>query len=224
MNIKETIYGIVKSIFPLAIVIIMLQALFIGFSLESFFVFTVGVIVTIIGFSLFLIGAETSLLPIGEIIGVSLITKAKLWFILAFVVSLGFAFTVAEPGVQLLANQTEIVNKYLLIATVSLGVGVFLGLALLRFVFAIPLKVLLLGSYSLIFLIAAISPANFFPIAFDAGGVTTGPMAVPFILALGFGVTSIKGIEKQTHESFGFVALASIGPILAVLILGVIFG
>ncbi len=226
MNIKETIIEVSLSILPLTMVVLIMQFFLLDFTFEFFFVFIIGVLISIIGFSLFIIGAKLSLLEIGEIIGRKLITKAKLWFVIFFGVALGFAVTLAEPGVQVLSDQVDMLDnsggsKWILVITISLGVGIFLALALFRYIFNISLKKILIFSYLSIFIVGIFSSPQFFSIAFDAGGVTTGPMAVPFILALGFGVSSLNRITKATHERFGFIALASIGPILAVLIMGV---
>ncbi|PAM96551.1 hypothetical protein B4N84_01705, partial [Flavobacterium sp. IR1] len=116
------------------------------------------------------------------------------------------------------------VSSNILIYTVALGVAIFVGLAMLRIVLNIPITYLLIGGYGLAFSLAAFTPAHFVPISFDAGGVTTGPMTVPFILALGVGVASVLRGKSASSDGFGLVALASIGPILAVLVLGVIYG
>jgi len=229
MNIKDIILEIIYSIIPLTIFIFILLLLFIDISIKSIIIFVIGVLMATIGFILFVIGANVSLLPLGKKIGQSLITKTSLWFVIGLIVALGFALTVAEPAVLVFAPQTDIVingivPSYLLIIVMALGVGIFLGLALLRFIFNISLKTLLISCYIFIFIFSYLAPYQFFTIAFDSGGVTTGPIISPFLLALGLGLTSIKGIAKGTEESFGFVALASIGTILAVLILGVIIG
>lgn len=228
MNIRETIIEVLYAIMPITIVIFILQLTLVRFPMEVFVSFLVGVIITILGFTLFLIGVRTSLLSIGEMVGVSLMKSGKLWFAIGFGISIGFAVTVAEPGVQVLANQIESVSygeisKHLLVAVVSLGVGIFLALSLLRVVFKIPLTLLMMGGYALVFILALFSSPEFFAVSFDAGGATTGPVTVPFILALGVGMSSVRGAKTSSDDSFGFVGLASIGPILAVLVLGVIF-
>ncbi|MGI6329585.1 MAG: DUF1538 domain-containing protein [Bacilli bacterium] len=228
MNIKETLIDVLKSILPITFIILILEFFFKTKEFLDIIVFLIGVLIVIIGFTLFLIGTKSSLLPLGELVGKTIISQAGLWSILLFGFILGFAVTMAEPGVQLLADHTDYVfggfiSKYLVLVVVSLGIGIFLVLSLLRSIFSIPLKYLLFSSYILVFILAYFSAPDFFPIAFDAGGVTTGPVTVPFIMALGVGITSIKGIKKTSDENFGFVGLASIGPILAVLLLGVIF-
>ena len=152
----------------------------------------------------------------------------NLWLIIGLGIALGFAVTISEPGLQVLADQVMDVSngeipKSLLMVTVSLGLGIFLALSLVRIIYKISLRIILLGSYILVFLLAIFSSPNFFAVSFDAGGVTTGPMTVPFILAFGVGMSSVSGAKTTSGDSFGFVGLASVGPILAVLILGMIF-
>jgi hypothetical protein len=162
-------------------------------------------------------------------IGSTLPKSKKIWLIIAVGFILGFVVTVAEPDVRVLAQQIDDVSggeisQMVLIYSVALGVGIFVALAMARIIFKIQLKWLLLGGYSVVFLLAAITPNTFIPISFDAGGVTTGPMTVPFILALGVGVASVLRSKSSSSDSFGLVALASIGPIISVQILGVIYG
>jgi hypothetical protein len=182
-----------------------------------------------IGLILFLLGVHIGLLPIGEMIGSALPKMGKAWLVVFWGFLLGFVATVAEPDVRVLALQVDqvangAISRNLLIYTVALGVAIFVGLAMLRILLKIPITYLLVGGYGLIFLLAAFTPAHFVPISFDAGGVTTGPMTVPFILALGVGVASVLRGKSASTDGFGLVALASIGPILAVLVLGVVYG
>jgi hypothetical protein len=142
---------------------------------------------------------------------------------------LGFVVTVAEPDVQVLALQVDTVSggtisKKLIVASIALGVGIFVALALLRIFLRIPIAYLLGVGYVIVFILALFAPPEFVAVSFDAGGVTTGPMTVPFILALGIGVASVSGGHKRNeNNSFGLIALASLGPVLAVLVMGIIF-
>ena len=228
-DFKDTIKEVVYAVIPITLVVIILQFSIIWLPFEMFLQFLVGVVFVTIGLILFLLGVHIGLLPVGEMIGSALPKTNKLWMILFFAFLLGFVVTVAEPDVRVLANQIDLVSNgeissNILIYSVALGVGIFVALAMLRIIFNIKITHLLMVGYGLAFLIAAFTPANFIPISFDAGGVTTGPMTVPFILALGVGVASVLKGKASSSDSFGLVALASIGPILAVLILGVIYG
>lgn len=228
-HIKDTVKEVVYAIIPLSLVVIVLQFTIIGMPMEMFIQFIIGVVFVSIGLILFLLGVHIGLLPVGEMIGAALPKMGKAWLVVFFGFLLGFVATVAEPDVRVLAIQVDlvsngVVSSNLLIYTVALGVAIFVGLAMLRILLNIPITYILIAGYGLVFLLAAFTPANFVPISFDAGGVTTGPMTVPFILALGVGVASVLRGKSASTDGFGLVALASIGPILAVLVLGVIYG
>ncbi|GHV77565.1 membrane protein [Spirochaetia bacterium] len=166
-----------------------------------------------------------SMIPMGEGIGVQLTRTTKLGLVLLVCFLMGVIITIAEPDLQVLAAQVPSIPPLRLILAVALGVGLFLALAIFRILFKIPLSALLLIFYGILFAVAIIVPslANFIPVAFDSGGVTTGPMTVPFILAMGVGLASVRSDKDSQDDSFGLVALCSIGPILAVLFLGVFF-
>jgi len=194
-------------------------------SSEDYIRFVGGVVLVCLGLLLFFLGTQVGIIPIGEMIGEYLPSTGKMCLVLLFGLLLGFAVTVAEPDVQVLATQVDLasegaVPKIVLIAAVGVGVAVFIAVALVRLIKGLPISYFLLVSYALVLLLALFTPENYVPIALDSGGVTTGPMTVPFILALGVGVASAFSGKR---DSFGFVALASVGPILAVLILGVLF-
>lgn len=182
--------------------------------------FFLGSILIIVGMGIFTLGAETSMTPIGNRIGTSLTKSRNLPLILLVSLVLGFAITIAEPDLQVLAETVPHINSTVLLVTVGLGVGFFLAVCMLRIIRGIRLRWLLLLFYGVVFVLAALADSNFLSVAFDSGGVTTGPMTVPFILALGVGVSNIRSDRKAEADSFGLVALCSIGPILAVLVLG----
>ena len=182
--------------------------------------FLAGSLLIILGMGLFSLGAEASMTPIGSRIGTALTKTRRLPLILGVSFLLGFAITIAEPDLQVLAKTVPHINSALLLVTVGVGVGFFLAVCMLRILTGVKLRWLLLGFYALVFLLAAFTDASFLGVAFDSGGVTTGPMTVPFILALGVGISHIRSDDRAESDSFGLVALCSIGPILAVLILG----
>ena len=182
--------------------------------------FLLGSVLIIVGMGIFTLGAETSMTPIGNRIGTSLTKSRNLPLILLVSLVLGFAITIAEPDLQVLAETVPHINSTVLLVTVGLGVGFFLAVCMLRIIRGIQLRWLLLLFYGIVFALAAFADSDFLSVAFDSGGVTTGPMTVPFILALGVGVSNIRSDKKAEADSFGLVALCSIGPILAVLVLG----
>ena len=228
-TLKETLIDVLKSFVPLSLLITVLQFTVVFLPMAVFIDFILGAILASIGIYLFLLGVEVGLSPVGEMVGQSLTKTGKLSLILGFGFLLGFVVTIAEPGVQVLSNQVEFVSggevpRVVLLLFVSLGIGIFVALSLLRMIFNISLLKLLGAGYLVIFVLALLTPTSFVPIALDAGGATTGAMAVPFILALGVGVTSVLSKKAKSSESFGLIALASVGPVIAVLLLGVIYG
>lgn len=177
----------------------------------------------VVGMGLFSIGAETSMTPIGTRIGSALTKSRKLWLILLVSCILGIVITIAEPDLQVLATTAPHINSTVLLLTVSVGVGLMLAVCMWRILAGVRLRNLLIILYAVAFILAFFSDKSFLSIAFDSGGVTTGPMTVPFILALGMGVSHIRSDKKAAADSFGLVALCSIGPIISVLILGLFY-
>lgn len=230
-TVKETIQEVVYAIMPLTVLVLILQYTLIWLPFESVLQFLVGVIFVSTGLALFLIGVHIGLLPVGEMIGSALPKTGKVWMILLFSFILGFAVTVAEPDVHVLAGYVDQVSdgaiaKWTLILPVALGLGIFVALSMARIILNVSIKWLLIASYIVVFALALSPwmPAEFIPISFDAGGVTTGPMAVPFILAFGVGIASVLRSDDKPADGFGLVALASIGPLIAVLLLGMLYG
>lgn len=218
-KIKESL----SSVLPVTLIVLGLLATFIPVPASMLICFVIGAIMVIVGMGFFTLGAETSMTPIGEYMG-SRLTKSKSLVLVIFVsFFVGLLITVSEPDLTVLANQVSSVPNLILILSVGAGVGLFLVAAMLRILFGIKLKYLLIFFYVAVFALAFIIPDNFLAIAFDSGGVTTGPMTVPFIMALGIGVSSIRSDSDAENDSFGLVALCSVGPILAVMILSLFF-
>ena len=189
-------------------------------STDLLLAFLVGAIMIVAGMGLFSLGAEQSMTPIGNKIGTTLTKTKNLPLIIGVSFLLGFAVTVAEPDLQVLAETVPNINKTVLLVTVGVGVGLFMSFCMVRILYGLSLRWVLIVCYAVIFILAAFSDKNYLCIAFDSGGVTTGPMTVPFILALGVGVSNVRSDKRAEADSFGLVALCSIGPILSVLILG----
>ncbi len=173
----------------------------------------------IVGMSLFTLGADNSMLPMGNHIGASLTKIKKLWIAILICFLVGTIITTAEPDLTVLAKQVSSVPSSVLIIAVSVGVGIFLSFALLRIIFKIKLNIILLISYLLAFLIALFSKSQLFAVGFDSGGVTTGPITSPLILALGVGICSVLEGKHSQEDSFGLLSLCAVGPILTVLLL-----
>ena len=185
--------------------------------------FVVGAVLLIIGMMFFTLGAEMAMTPMGERIGTKLTNTRKISVVIVLCFILGFIITISEPDLQVLAEQVPSIPNYTLIIAVATGVGIFLVAAVLRMLFGIPLAYMLLILYPIIFILASIVPQDFLTVAFDSGGVTTGPMTVPFIMALGIGFSAVRSDKHAENDSFGLVALCSVGPILAVLLLGLLY-
>ncbi|RHL88152.1 DUF1538 domain-containing protein [Dorea formicigenerans] len=185
--------------------------------------FVVGAVLLIIGMMFFTLGAEMAMTPMGERIGTKLTNTRKISVVIVLCFILGFIITISEPDLQVLAEQVPSIPNYTLIIAVATGVGIFLVAAVLRMLFGIPLAHMLLILYPIIFILASIVPQDFLTVAFDSGGVTTGPMTVPFIMALGIGFSAVRSDKHAENDSFGLVALCSVGPILAVLLLGSLY-
>ena len=172
---------------------------------------------------LFTLGTDLAMTPIGQHVGSAITRSRKLWFIALIGFVVGILITLSEPDLQVLAEQVPGVPNMVLMVAVAIGVGLFLVVALLRIILAVKMWYLLLGCYVLVFVLALFVPRSFLAVAFDSGGVTTGPMTVPFILALGVGVSAMRNDSAAENDSFGLVALCSIGPILAVMVLGLMY-
>ncbi len=225
---KEGIHEVVMAVVPITIVVILLQVFLIHMPWELFSRFLIGVAMVMTGLLLFLQGVKIGLLPMGEAIGAELPKRGSMFFLLFFAFVLGFMVTLAEPDVWVLVGFVDsvsegLVNRYILVASVALGVGIFVTLAMLRTVLNIPIAYLLTAGYITILVLSFFTPPDFVPISFDAGGVTTGPVTVPFILALGLGVAAVLGGRSSINDGFGLIGLASIGPVLGVMILGIIY-
>ena len=213
----------VAAVLPIALIVMVLCFTVTPVPNDLMLAFVIGTVMLIAGMGLFTYGADASMTPMGNYIGAKLTKSRKLLLILSVSFLLGIIITIAEPDLQVLAGNVPHIDSTVLILTVSVGVGFFLMLCMLRILLGVQLRWLLLFFYGVVFLLAALSDASFLSVAFDSGGVTTGPMTVPFIMALGIGVASIRSDKNAQSDSFGLVALCSVGPILAVLILGFIY-
>lgn len=223
-GLSEKLREALSSVLPIILIVLILCFLFIPVSSGILLTFLTGGAMLIIGMLFFTLGAELSISPMGEMVGSQMTKTKKLWVIILLSLLLGFIITVSEPDLQVLAHLVPSIPNVVLIAAVAVGVGVFLVLALLRMLFRIALPPLLLGFYAAAFLLTLLVPKEFLCVAFDSGGVTTGPMTVPFIMALGVGISAIRSDHHAANDSFGIIALCSVGPVIAVLILGAAYG
>ena len=222
-KLREKLLEALQAVLPIVAIVLVLCFTIAPISPSILLCFLLGAAMIIGGIMFFTLGAEMSMSPMGERVGAMLTRSRSVPLIIGAGFLLGFLITISEPDLQVLANQVPSIPNRTLILSVAAGVGLFLVLSFLRMLIGIALPRLLVVFYALIFVLAAFVPKEFLAVAFDSGGVTTGPMTVPFIMALGVGVSAIRSDRHAADDSFGLVALCSIGPILAVLLLGILF-
>ena len=221
--IKSKLVESLKSVLPIALIVIGLSITIVPMTTGDMFLFLVGIVCLVFGMSLFTAGAEMSMQPLGAKIGSTIGSSRKVWLIAFISFIIGILVTISEPDLQLLAEQVGAGDASLiLILTVSLGVGIFLAIAVMRILFNWNLTAIMIGFYALAFILAFFVGESFLPLAFDSGGVTTGPMTVPFIMSIGAGVSMSKISGDDRNDSFGITGLCSIGPIISVLVLGIV--
>ncbi len=218
--LTEKIRESLVSVLPIIAIVTVLCLFLVPMQPNLLLTFLIGALMIVVGLGLFSLGAERSMTIIGNKIGTALTKIGKLPVILLVAFALGVAVTVAEPDLQVLADTVPNIDKTVLLLAVGIGVGLFMVVCMLRILYGINLRWVLLGCYVVIFALAAFTDRDFLCIAFDSGGVTTGPMTVPFILALGVGISHVRSDRQAEADSFGLVSLCSIGPILSVLLLG----
>ena len=217
-KLREKWNEALQAVLPIIAIVLVLCFVIAPISSSILLCFLLGAVLLLAGMMLFTLGAELAMSPMGERVGTCLTKSRKLPVVIGLSFLLGFIITISEPDLQVLANQVPAVPNMTLILSVACGVG-----ALLRMLFSVALPPLLLAFYGVVFVLAMFVPKDFLSVAFDSGGVTTGPMTVPFIMALGVGISATRSDRHAADDSFGLVALCSIGPILAVMILSMIF-
>lgn len=222
-KLREKIQESLDAVLPITLIVLFLSIFVVPMEVGVVALFLFGAIMLIVGMGLFQLGAEIAMTPLGEGIGANFSKTRKLWMVILISFVVGVVITIAEPDLQVLANQVPSIPNMTLIITVALGVGLLLVLAVLRILFKLSLSTVLLILYGLILVASIFAPRDFLAVSFDSGGVTTGPITVPFIMALGVGLASIRGDENASDDSFGLVAICSAGPILAVLLLSIFY-
>ncbi len=219
-NLISKLVESILSVLPIALIISVLLFFVVPTSTFDLSRFLVSTVFLIVGMFLFSVGSDTSMLSIGQHIGGSLSKSRSLIVFIACSFLLGFVMTIAEPDLAVLAGQVLNVNKWLFMAIVAVGSGIFVTLAVLRIIFQVKVTTVLAITYGIILVLMFFVPPDFLPIAFDASAVTTGPISTPFLLAFGLAVSAVRSSKNSQQDSFGFVALASAGPILMIMLLG----
>ena len=224
MNLIAKLKEISISVVPIMALVLLLYPTIAPIGTTLLLQCLVGGVLIIVGLAFFLTGSDIGVIPMGHLVGAELLQKRNVFLLLAGGFFIGFSATIAEPDVHVLANQVAVVapsiSRGLLVLMIAVGLGLYVSAGLGRVLRRTPYYYLILGSYLPLFGIAYFAAPQYLGIAFDAGGATTGPMAVPVIMAMGVGVAAVQGSSDREENSFGFVGLASIGPIMAVLILG----
>ncbi len=217
-KLKESFF----SVFPFTLAIFLLIFTLVPTSKEQIILLAISSVLLTFGIAIFSLGADSSMIELGNGVGSTLSKKNKLLFMMVVGAVIGFVITFAEPDLMVLAKQvaeqSSLSSVWVFISVVSLGVGILLTLGILRIYYKIQLSTLLLISYGLVFVVSFFAPQQFVPIAFDSGSVTTGPISVPFLIAFGLGLSAVRRSEKD-DDSFGLISLCSVGPILSVMIL-----
>ena len=220
---KEKIMESLASVLPLTAIVLLLSVTLMPLSSGALVLFLFGALLLIVGMGFFTMGADMSMMPMGEGIGMQMSQAKNVGSPLFVCFVLGALITIAEPDLQVLAEQVPAIPNNILIFSVAAGVGLFLMIAQIRIFFHIPLAKMLCVFYPLVFILAFFAPDSFIPVSFDSGGVTTGPVTVPFIMALGIGLATLRSDKNSREDSFGLISLCSIGPILAVMLLGIFY-
>lgn len=223
--LKERLPEVLKAMAPLVGVVCVLQVALVQAPLPQFLQFVAGAALAALGMLLLLAGIDLGILPMGRFIGAELPRKASLTLIAGVAFALGFAVTVAEPDVLILADQVEAaaqgaIGGQALMYVIAAGVGLAGAAALLRIVFGFPLTVMIAIAFGVMLLLSFLAPARFVPLAYDAGSVTTGVLTAPVLLALALGMSTVLARRSAATDGFGLLGLASVGPVLAILLLG----
>ena len=221
--LMEKVYESVASVLPITAIVLFLSITIAPLTPGTLVLFLFGALLLVFGMGFFTLGADMSMIPMGEGMGVELSKSRSIWTSTLVCLVLGILITIAEPDLQVLAQQVPSIPNLTLVWTVAAGVGIFLVLAQLRMLLKIPLSYVLVFFYTIIFTLTIFAPNTFIPVSFDSGGVTTGPITVPFIMALGIGMASVRSDKNSSSDSFGLISMCSIGPILSVLILGICY-
>ena len=222
-KLKEKTKESLSSVLPITMIVLVLSVTLVPLEVSTLVLFLTGAFLLIMGMGLFQLGAEMAMTPLGQGVGGRLVKSNSIVLMAVVCFIMGAIITISEPDLQVLANQVSAIPNMVLILTVAVGVGIFMVIALLRIVFKVRLSMLLAILYILVFVLSFLTPSDFIAVAFDAGGVTTGPMTVPFIMSLGVGLSAARSDKEGSNDSFGLIALCSVGPILMVLLLGIFY-
>lgn len=229
MNIlAEKFKEVLLAVLPITVIVLILNFTITPLETHLLLRFLLGAVFIILGLSVFLVGVDIGVTPIGTLMGTALAKTNKVWIIAVTSIILGFFVSIAEPDLHILAGQVDfvtsgVISKTSIVIVVSIGIALLLTVGFLRILFNKSLTKLLTVLYLIIFGLTLFTSSGFLAISFDASGATTGALTVPFILALALGVSSLKkGGKASEEDSFGLVAIASTGAIIAVLVMSIL--
>lgn len=225
-NIRETFLEVIQAIIPLTLTIVLLMLVFVGTSLPDLISFLIATVLTVVGMAFFLTGVKLSMLPIGEAIGADLPKHNSVAFIALVVFLLSFLTTIAEPNVKVLNSMVDSalqgsLDTNLLVVSIAFGVGFLMAISILRIVYGVSIRYLFTAGYSIILVLSFFVLTDHLAISFDAGSVTTGAMIVPVLMGLGIGIASVLQ-DRSELDGFGLIGLATMGPIMSLMLLGVL--
>lgn len=215
------------SLFPVAAMVLLLSLTATEYSSSELIKFVVSTALVYVGFVMFLLGAQMGLVPMGRLLGSRLPRLGSLAAMMAVTLAIGFLMTFAEPDLRVYSHVLSVATKgavgqTTLVLTVALGVGMLLALSILRLAKGIPIRKMMLAGFAFILVLTVVAPSSFVAYAFDSSAVTTGPVTVPFILSLGAGAAAVLEGRHNLSDSFGLIGIASMGPVITVLLLGLI--
>lgn len=225
--LRDKLVEVLKAVAPLVLLVVVLQITLVRAPLELFIEFLIGSALTIAGMVLLFVGIDLGILPMGRFVGAELPRKGSILLILAVAFTLGFATTVAEPDVLVLSWQIEAVtggaiSRWPILTAIALGVAFFTALAMGRILLGWSMRLMLTLTYGVIIALALLAPAGITPLAFDAGSVTTGILSAPVVIALAMGVSAVLAGRSAVSDGFGLLGLASAGPVIIVLLMGIV--
>ncbi|PAV12269.1 hypothetical protein ASJ81_07210 [Methanosarcina spelaei] len=225
-DIRETFREVIQAIIPLTLTIVLLMLVFVGTSLPDLISVLIATVLTVVGMAFFLTGVKLSMLPIGEAIGADLPKHNSVTFIALVVFLLSFLTTIAEPNVKVLSNMVDSalqgsLDTNLLVVSIAFGVGFLMAISILRIVYGVSIRYLFTAGYSIILVLSFFVLTDYLAISFDAGSVTTGAMIVPVLMGLGIGIASVLQ-DRSELDGFGLIGLATMGPIMSLMLLGVL--
>ncbi|MGB4176849.1 MAG: DUF1538 domain-containing protein, partial [Halanaerobiales bacterium] len=225
-NLTNKLKEVLSSVLPITILVLLLNFTILPLERSLLIPFLIGSILIIIGLTIFLLGVDIGITPVGKLMGSSLARTNKLWVIIIAGFMLGFIISIAEPDLHILAGQVDLVSsgiipKFSIVLVVSIGIGILLFTGFIRILYNISISIMLTIIYLVIFLLSLFVSPEFLATAFDASGATTGALTVPFVLALAAGISALKKDSRYSEEdSFGLVGIISAGAIIGVLLMG----